>query len=190
LSLQDIINSKVPYLDAFIEEVLRMSSPIAVVSKEALRDMPILGHLVPKGTLIMLTTRGPTINYRGAPVDEATRSESSKKHVSDGLGDWAECEYPADRFHPERWLKSVENTQHGEVTHDSKAGPFLSFSTGTRGCWGRRLAYLELRLITTLLVWNFAFEPLPQELHDWDAVDELFTKPKHSRVILKSAWAM
>jgi cytochrome P450 len=41
---------------------------------------------------------------------------------------------------------------------DSKAALILTFASGPRICWGRRLPYLELRLMVTLFVANFVFE--------------------------------
>ena len=185
-ALRDILKTPIPYLDAFIEEVLRISDPTMAVSKETLCDMDILGHFVPKGTTILFCLSGPTFQQRGIPVIESTRSQSSQKHRSDRLGDWSESNFPGDEFWPERWLRPSGDERGGDV-FDSQAGPFLAFSSGTRGCWGKRLAYLELKLVVTLFLWNFVFEQLPSQLNDWDLDDDLFVKPKHCRVKLSSA---
>jgi cytochrome P450 len=184
-AIDDILKAKVPYLDAFIEEVLRASNPSMIVSKMSLEDMTILGHHVPKGTAVLFTTFGPTLNSSGAHVDESLRSESSQKHKDEGFSDWSESEFPAEEFHPERWLRPSPDGQ-GELAFDSKAGPMLTFSAGPRMCWGKRLAYMELKLIVTLLVWNFVFDKLPAELYDDDVDDDLFIKPRHCRVQLSS----
>ena len=42
----------------------------------------------------------------------------------------------------------------GEV-FDSTAGPQLAFGLGPRGCYGRRMAFLQLRIFTVLLIWKF-----------------------------------
>jgi cytochrome P450 len=183
--LDAILKTKVAYLDAFIEEVLRSSNPSMVVSKDADEDLTIFGHHIPRGTMVLFTSYGPTITHGGARVDESLRSESSQKHREEGLGDWADSEYPGEEFHPERWLR-LSDDGTGELVFDAKAGPILTFSAGPRMCWGRRLAYLELKLVVTLFVWNFVFERLPDHLHDWDVDDDLFIKPKHSRVRLGS----
>lgn len=183
--LDSVLKTKIPYLDAFIEEVLRVSNPSIVISKEANEELTILGHVIPKGTMVLITSAGPTFNYAGPHVDESLRSESSQKHRDEGLGDWADSAFPPEEFHPERWLKPSENG-FGELVFDPKAGPLLTFSSGPRMCWGKRLAYLELKLVVTLFLWNFVFDKLPDHLHDWDMVDDLFIKPKHSRVRLSS----
>ncbi|KAI1421085.1 putative cytochrome P450 [Xylaria sp. FL1777] len=175
-SMKNILTTKIPYLDAFIQELLRLANPSVAVAKETLCDMHILGYLVPKGTVLIFPISGLTMHEKGCKIDERLRSKTSQAHSSDGLGDWGDSEYPAYEFHPERWLRDAEN--NGDFVFEPNAGPFLTFSTGTRTCWGKRLAYLELKLITTLLVWNFVFEPLPGGLDDDLKEYELFTKPR------------
>lgn len=177
----EITKTQVPYVDAFIQEVLRADPPSPAAAREAACDMQILGHFIPKGTVIVLPLDGPTIQTKGWDIAGELRSESSAKHQD--LGDWAHSEYPGEEFRPERWLKTTEG---GNEVYDS-SGPFMSFSSGTRGCWGQRLAYLELRLITTLLVWNFRFDPIPAEMQDWDIYEEIFAKPTNTFVQIKVA---
>lgn len=183
-TIEEILKVKVPYLDAFIEEVLRLSNPSMVISKETATDLTILGHHVPKGTVILFSSMGPTITCGGAKVDESLRSETSQKARGEIPGDWNDGEYPGEEFHPERWLKADKDVDAGGVAFDPKAGPILTFSAGPRMCWGRRLAYMELKLIVTLFVWNFTFAELPAGLHDWDVVDNMFIRPKHANVKL------
>ncbi|RYO89312.1 hypothetical protein DL764_008606 [Monosporascus ibericus] len=134
-SVADITKTSVPYLDAVIEEVLRLSAPVRQLVREAMVDTTLLGHRVPKGT----TTDS-----------------------------WDHADPQA--FVPERWLKKTvvdDGAAEAEAHHyDAQAGPFLSFGTGIRGCFGRRLAYLELRILMTLLLWNFeARSPAPGAEH-------------------------
>ncbi|KAJ0162680.1 hypothetical protein CTA2_4183 [Colletotrichum tanaceti] len=189
----EIVGARVPYLDAFIEETLRLCSPAPGVTKQALRDMTVLGHVVPKGTTILFLLTGPTVTLPGVEVEEARRSETSRKTSGggggggggEGVGDWSRSRFPAGEFHAERWLRADDEDGGGTgagVGFDNRAGPFLS-----RGCWGKRLAYLELRLILTLLVWHLAFARLPEALRDDGLVEGLFTKPKSCLVKLESS---
>ena len=180
---EEVLKAQVPYLDAFIEEVLRCNTPSPVIIKEATSDMLILGSIVPKGTQLFFPLWGPSINEPASAVSEEKRSESCKKHLATPA-DWMGSGYPPKEFHVERWLKRNESTR--EVEFDSKAGPFLTFSLGNRECWGKRLAYLQLRLLTTLIVWNFEFLPLPAGLYEEEIVDVLNAKPKTCLVRLKS----
>ena len=175
------MRAQVPYLEAFIQEILRADPPLPAVGREVAVDMEILGHVIPKGTIILMPIQGPTLNARGWDVPEAVRSESSAKHADPG--DWAETAYPGEEFNPERWLKRDQN---GDVVYDAASGPFMTFGSGKRGCWGQKLAYLELKLITSLLIWNFEFMPLPAEILDWEVEDDIFAKPKNTFVRIKS----
>lgn len=57
----------------------------------------------------------------------------------------------AEIFDPSHWLLRPNN---------SKTGPsaFNPFSLGPRNCLGRNLAYLEMRLILSHLLWQFDFQ--------------------------------
>ncbi|KAK3374178.1 hypothetical protein B0T24DRAFT_667278 [Lasiosphaeria ovina] len=62
---------------------------------------------------------------------------------------------PAE-FRPWRWLRESSSSD-GRLVYDAGPGPELAFSSGNRGCWGRRLGELELRVVLALLVWSFEF---------------------------------
>lgn len=171
--LGEILKSTVPFLDAFIQEVLRVSNPIAFVAKETLRDIEILGHHIPAGTTLMLSTSGPTMTQKGVHVDQKRRSATYKEQ--EAAMDWEDSDFAPSEFHAERWLRIDPAT--GAGVFDSAAGPFLSFSNGPRTCWGKRLALMELKLIVTLFVWSFRFREIPQELSDNTVIDGLFMKP-------------
>lgn len=55
------------------------------------------------------------------------------------------------RFDPSRWLQPSSASKSGQSA-------FNPFSLGPRNCLGRNLAYLELRLILSRLIWTFDFE--------------------------------
>ena len=69
-----------PFLDAFFNEAMRLKPVAPLNSMEPIEDVEVLGHIIPKGTVIM------TLNRRLATRDE---------HFGD-----------AARFDPERWLAS------------------------------------------------------------------------------------
>ncbi|KAI1145866.1 cytochrome P450 [Nemania diffusa] len=174
----DELTKTAPYLDAFIEEVLRYNCPVTTIGVSTRRDTMILGHKVPKDTTVFLNLTGPSLNMASVPVDESKRSPTCQAQKVT-RSDWDDSD-PAI-FNPERWLK--HNTE-GEVTFSHLSGPCLSFSAGYRGCWGKRLGYLELRIALTLLVWTFQFERIPEELENWDTYDSLVTAPKQCFVQL------
>lgn len=143
----------------------------------------MLGHHVPKGTEVYLLGNGPGYFSPGFPVDEKLRSRTSQQAFIDGKAykSWNETDMGA--FKPERWLAE----ENGKVIFDKMAGSHLTFGLGTRGCFGRRLAYVELRLFLCLLVWNFSFEPVPNELADSSYVDKLTSIPNKCFVKLAPA---
>ncbi|KAI0454861.1 cytochrome P450 [Xylaria acuta] len=75
------------------------------------------------------------------------------------------------RFMPERWL--------GEKTRDTldAAQPF---SLGSRGCMGKSLGLLELRLIMSKIVWKYDLELLDTSInwHRDSEMQTLWQKPK------------
>jgi cytochrome P450 len=83
-----------------------------------------------------------------------------------------------DAFRPERWLD-----ESGDF--DSQAGPTIPFGLGTRGCYGRRLAYLEMRIVITLLIWNFELQSCPKEVSSYDTKETLTLKPQQCYVRLR-----
>lgn len=178
-TVTEIAKSQVPYLDAVIEESLRLSGPITAVVRQAQVETTILGHRVPKGVEVLITLSGPSITQAPFAIDESLRSDSSQSH-SHVRGSWDDS---PEAFIPERWLKYEGDS----AAFDSQSGPFLSFSTGTRGCFGRRLAYLQLKVLMVLLLWNLELGVLPEELQSFDAVDGLMTKPAKCYVRISEA---
>ncbi|KAK1981893.1 cytochrome P450 [Colletotrichum cereale] len=178
-TVREISGTRIPYLDAAMEEILRCGGAAPLVDREALCDTELLGHRIPKGTVVLCLSRGPSMLRPALPVDEAARSESSR--AAKGRA-WDDADVA--RFRPERWL--VEPAGSAPADFDQQAGPQLAFGLGTRGCFGRRLAYLELRIILTLIVWNFELLPCPEELSGYGAREGLTYKPKDCYVRLSA----
>ncbi|KAL7623509.1 hypothetical protein AAE478_007192 [Parahypoxylon ruwenzoriense] len=164
-SWDEMKRTKVHYLDAFIEEALRLHS--TSVTRETQCDTVVLGHRIPKGTIFILNSNGPGFYSPSFPVDDTKRSPSSIK-----VGAWDENR-DMRTFEPERWLVTRPN---GEVEFDGTAGPQLIFGLGPRGCFGKRLAYVEMRVFTTLLCWNFDMVQAPKSLSSHAAADGISHK--------------
>lgn len=64
-------------------------------------------------------------------------------------------------------------------SHDMKVPPCVDNNVG------KKLAYLEMRTIYSLIVWNFELQPIPESLLDFKAQDVITHQPQNSRVILK-----
>jgi len=55
---------------------------------------------------------------------------------------------------------------------------------------GKKLAYLELRVIYTLILWNFELLPIPEALADMKGQDIFTRQPQTVYVRLREAKAM
>jgi cytochrome P450 len=177
-TVAEIINTPVPYLDAVIDESLRCNSPLPIFAREAMLDTTVLGRQIPKGTQIFFLVTGPDFKTPGFHIDDATRSQSSREKRRAGTWDAEDMEL----FKPERWLKQDEA---GQTIHDAQAGPMLAFGLGPRGCFGKRLAYMEMRMVLALLMWNFDFKKLGEPFSSYEAYDSITVMPKHCYVALE-----
>ena len=182
-TVEEIVKIPVQYLDATIEEMSRTAMLFPGVIRLATVDTTLLGHHIPKGTDVWLLQSGPGYFSPPFPVSDAQRSESSLKaklHV----GSWTPDAADMAAFRPERWLVRDEN---GDEVFDSMAGPHLAFGLGPRACFGRRLAYLQMRIILVMMVWNFDLKPLPEAQSTWKAVDKMARHPVQCFVKLEKA---
>ncbi|KAL7621686.1 hypothetical protein AAE478_009013 [Parahypoxylon ruwenzoriense] len=178
----EITGSKIPYLDAVTEEMLRLAHTAIVLDRECTRDTTVLGYHIPKGTLVLVANKGPSYTEPAYEIKQDLRSESSQTAAKEhGLRMWSE--EGMDKFHPERWL--IRDEQTGKEEFDATAGPTIPFGLGLRGCFGRKLAYMELKLLTTLLVWAFELMRCPENLSSYEDIEGLTRKPKQCYVTLK-----
>jgi cytochrome P450 len=177
-SAEEITKIKIPYLDAVIEEIVRTSLTAPGVSRRAMVETELLGYHIPKGTDVFIMGNGPDFFKPAFQVDEEARSATCRA-ARGKIGFWT----PDDMnlFKPERWLSTDDE---GNEIFDPTAGPHLVFGLGPRGCFGRRMAYLEIRLILVLLIWEFELKKVPQELGGYDAFDKMTRQPQKCYVRL------
>lgn len=126
------------YLTAFLQEALRMTPPVsAEPAREVLQGgTTVDGHYIPQG--LNVSTGLYCLSYN--------------KDV-----------YPEPfKFRPERWIVA-ENEKDGSSAESvalAESG-FCAFSTGSRGCVGKNLAWLEMRLVVAKFLWNFELKNDP-----------------------------
>lgn len=181
-AVAEIIHTQIPYLDAVMDEVLRLGTPIPFLARDAEKDTEILGFQIPKGTVVFAHSLGPSMMTPSvAGVNDKQRDPASEGFKT---GEWN----PEDigQFRPERWLKETIDPSTGETvtSYDPNSGPFMAFGLGVRGCFGRRLGLFELRNSLTLLIWNFEFLPVPCALSGYSARDGLTRRPKDAFIRL------
>ncbi|RAH84590.1 cytochrome P450 [Aspergillus japonicus CBS 114.51] len=183
----------IPYLHATVEEMLRFAPTAFMIDRIAIRDTELLGYAIPKGTCVWALSSGPGFTSPAWPIPADKRSSALSRTTmatpttkpshtrqtpsTEWVGD------DLDRFVPERWLVAPAGDD-GPTTFDPNAGPTLAFGAGLRGCFGRPLAQLQLRMTLALLVWQFELRPCPEALATYAAVDGLFRQPKHCYVVL------
>lgn len=113
-----------------------------------MHDTTILGHVIPKGTLVVMSTNssfedeanpmhtlGPMTGERPPihPLGPATKTEPSGEandRKAKKVGQWKAG--TGRMFDPDRWMR--------DGVFDPNAGPSLPFSLGQRGCFGKSLA--------------------------------------------------
>jgi cytochrome P450 len=86
-----------------------------------------------------------------------------------------------DSFIPERWIDAEYNSD--------KKTALQPFSIGPRNCIGQNMAYHEMRLVLTKLLWHFDFE-LDEKCRGWAEGQRVFAlwekKPLELRVVVRA----
>jgi len=130
-TVNEIIQTEIPYLDGACEEGLRLAGTAKAMLRQAVVDTEILGCRIPKGTELFFNLH---INRQPAPVDEAKRSHSSQEAATKrGDGFQGPAGRDLGRFEPKRWLVEDES---GQEVFNPFALPNLAFGGGYRGCFG------------------------------------------------------
>ncbi|GKT63058.1 cytochrome P450 [Colletotrichum tofieldiae] len=179
---KEISMTKIPYLDAVIDEMLRLGHTAPAIDRQCTQDTMILGHHIPAGTQVFPPNVGPSFTSLPLEIDKNLRHETSQLAAKErGARSWPLEDM--DVFRPERWL--VQDGEKGGESYDSTAGPTIPFGLGTRGCFGRKLAYLELRLLVSLIVWNLELLPCPKELSTFEYIEGTTCRPRQCYVTLR-----
>lgn len=133
------VNSILPYLNAVLEEGLRLYPPVpSGFSRVTTHDMAICDVPIPKGVEVM--THQTSIH-------------------------WSETNFTRPKeFLPERWLPEAK--EPGSEFYNDDRSAVQPFSFGPRNCIGKNLANSEMRLVLARLLWNFDFE-LCKESENW-----------------------
>lgn len=195
-SYEEINKTDVPYLDAVIEEILRLGLTAGGMTRMAMVDTEVLGHRIPKGTDVWLMCNGPgyvTPDPFTDRISESQRSPSSRESRDRAAPAWNNEDITA--FKPERWIKPAG--EGAEDKFDLNAGPTRQFGAGPRGCFGKKLsvapllitttvesitdlrrrAYMEMRILFTIMIWSFELPKLAPELSSFAAIDKLTHRP-------------
>ncbi|EMR70851.1 putative cytochrome p450 monooxygenase protein [Eutypa lata UCREL1] len=124
INLQDVLN-KLPYLDAVVQETLRIHTPVPNGFSRWVPDkngMMICGKHVPQGTVV-------TINHYC--------SNTSASNFRDPM-----------KFTPDRWMGDATYA-------DDRRDVVQPFSVGPRNCPGKQFALYNIKLTLAHLLWRF-----------------------------------
>ncbi|KAI1127278.1 cytochrome P450 [Nemania abortiva] len=191
-SVEEILQTPTPYLDATMEEILRCGGTIPIGDREAIVDTVLLGHHIPKGTKVRFLHNGPGIRRPELEVNERKYSKDSKDsdEMEKAIPGWDNED--VDLFKPERWLggpeksgSSDDDKEWASLAFNPQAGPSIPFGLGIRGCFGRRLAYVEFRILLTMVIWNFELLKCPEELSSYAGQLAFVHKPRNCFVRLR-----
>jgi fatty acid omega-hydroxylase len=120
------------YLEAVLMEIMRLYPPISLNHKYAQYDTVLSdGTFIKKGTNVIL------------PAYAQGRLPSV----------WGP---DANVFRPERWIDPKTNSLHQESAYK-----FSIFNAGPRACPGKQFAMMELKMVTSTLLSQFAFQRVP-----------------------------
>lgn len=173
-SAKEIYTTPLPYLDSVISETLRLSNTGPVSFRQTLTQCDILGHTVPAGTPMILVSAGPSYSSPKMPwTPEYLRSKSSQAALTQkqSLSSVQRRDPDLTSFDPVRWLRT-------DGSFDPDAIPMLPFSAGPRGCFGKRIALLEMKIVLAVLIMRFEFPRLEARLSGYSAVDGLTRRPR------------
>ncbi|CRG84843.1 hypothetical protein PISL3812_02031 [Talaromyces islandicus] len=175
-TIQEIINTDIPYLEATIQEILRFANPATAIDRVSLVDTEILGHAVPKDTIVVCMLPEPRL-LRPVDISKKQLEDTSKLRAWD----------PTDmaHFRPERWI------EYDQV--NPMAAPQVAFGMGPRTCPGKRVAHLEISATLVAVLWNFELLSCPAGLSGYHQLLVATQKPKQcytasAATVLSLSW--
>ncbi|CAK4001931.1 cytochrome P450 monooxygenase [Lecanosticta acicola] len=195
-TVAEITSTRAPYLDAVVQEVFRCAYTTPFTLREATRDTQIMGHFVPKGTTVWFSTAGPS--FTRPAIEGDTKADGSNSHPRNPAALADKQRVPAwpredvALFRPERWLRpdpgpsDPPDSTYSHVEFNGSAGPMMAFGSGPRGCCGKRLIYLSMRILVTLVLWDFDLLPCPTRLSSDESDHGTASHPKQCYLRLAS----
>ncbi|KAH7057107.1 cytochrome P450 [Macrophomina phaseolina] len=120
---------RLPYLNAVCNEVLRFYAPVPQTLRVTVKDTTILGHFIPKDTVIIL----------------------SPMAINTSKALWGD---DAREFNPDRWMGPGRANTGGADSNYS----FLTFLHGPRSCIGQAFAKAEFACLLAAWVGRFEME--------------------------------
>ncbi|KAF7356022.1 hypothetical protein MVEN_00931600 [Mycena venus] len=143
---------RLPLLDAVVREMLRVYAPVTFVWRQTTKDV-----LVPLTYPIRSATTGEEI--KELLIEQGTAVYLGLGAANRSTAIWGP---DAAEFKPERWL----NRTQLEAKLPGAYSGMMTFLSGAKVCPGRIFAILEMKLILSVLLLAFSFDPISEPI-DW-----------------------
>lgn len=143
-SVEEILAQTVPYMEACLEEIVRLGNIHPRLVRIAVRDTEVLGCPVPRGAQVLSSSY---VGERPLAVPEGRRSRRSQQCRSNFRAHWDPR--GMDGFAPERWLAA-------DGRYEPKSFPRMAFSAGPRVCYGTLVFFILQGIVPLLNPWRVA----------------------------------
>ncbi|KAF2198220.1 cytochrome P450 [Delitschia confertaspora ATCC 74209] len=170
------------YVGACINEALRLFTVIPFLVKTVPQSQDaakgedeghtfsVAGNMcrIPGGSMVLINTTAVHRHPQYWPDCGTT----SRNNIASGKTN------PVDSFDPQRWLvtetsaSTKDKVPEGARFLRPKAGSFMPFSDGGRGCLGKRFALVELCAIVTQILSEYTIELVVKGDQDWQKTRE------------------
>ncbi|KAL5482417.1 hypothetical protein ACEPAI_9011 [Sanghuangporus weigelae] len=140
-----------PYLDAVCRETLRVYPPIPFLERTVRKDTVLPLHWPIK------STDGKT-EIKEIPLRKGTGIQISIIGANRNKAIWGE---DADEWRPERWLEPLPKSVD-EAHLPGVYSQMMTFLGGGRACIGFKFSELEMKVVLSVLLEKFIFEPGPE----------------------------
>ncbi|KAI6157012.1 cytochrome P450 [Pisolithus tinctorius] len=141
----DQFNTDLPYLDAVVQEILRLRPAPQELIRRADED-----DVIPLSE--------PVRTKSGEVVDSITTERGTEIGISISGMNRSEAIWGPDAkvFRPERWLEADGVTNKAQEVKGHRH--LLSFGDGPRACVGKLFAIAEIKTVLSVVIKNFVFE--------------------------------
>ena len=123
-SYEAIVSADHPYVEASVQELVRIALTTPSWTRRSTQDVMVLGHRIPPGVDVFGAPSVQSLeDMDDFDIKPEIRSASSRPRT----GTWERI--TKGLFQPERWLDA-------DGKYNAYAGPMLPFGAGPRGCFG------------------------------------------------------
>lgn len=160
----DALSKQCPYLNAVINETLRLHPPVA---SGVQREVPISSQ----GETVQLRDGRTVILPPGTAVSvPTTLIQRDPRNFSPS----------PNEFRPERWLEK-------EKEKAFNLSAFIPFGYGPSGCIGKQLAYMEIRAFLAQFVVRFDISLAPEFSSEEfvEGIRDTFTMTRHKHLLVR-----